>query len=85
MDSRLDGGCHPVDLQVVQAARQRLGKSPYATIRQVSCECDGGMLRLCGCVPTFYHKQLAQEAVSDVRGVLQVINQTEVSSAALQP
>lgn len=63
---------------VTEAARQRLTSSPYATIRSVSCEYDGGMLRLRGSVPTFYHKQLAQEAVADLRGVLQVVNQTEV-------
>jgi len=47
-------------------------------VRRVSCEYDGGMLRLHGCLPTFYHKQLAQEAVADLDGVLQVVNQTEV-------
>jgi len=63
---------------VTRAARQRLSKSPYAMVRRVSCEYDGGMLRLHGCLPTFYHKQLAQEAVADLDGVLQVVNQTEV-------
>jgi osmotically-inducible protein OsmY len=68
---------------VTQAARRRLSESPYATIRRVSCEYDGGMLRLRGHVPTFYHKQLAQEAVADLDGVLQVVNQTEVAATVL--
>jgi osmotically-inducible protein OsmY len=74
---------HPVFCQVTEAARRRLNKSPYATVRSVSCEYDGGMLRLRGRVPTFYHKQLAQEAVADLRGVLQVVNQTEVVAPAV--
>jgi hypothetical protein len=41
---------------------------------------DGGLLRMSGRVPTFYHKQLAQEAVANLGGVLQVLNQTEVST-----
>jgi hypothetical protein len=59
-----------------------LSRSPYATVRRLSCEYDGGLLRLCGRVPTFYHKQLAQEAVADLQGVLLVVNQTEVVAPA---
>lgn len=73
---------HCIGNQVAEAARRRLTSSPYATIRRVSCEYDGGMLRLHGRVPTFYHKQLAQEAVANLQGVLQVVNHTEVATAA---
>ena len=73
---------HPLSRQLTEVAQQRLADSPYFTIRNISCEYDAGLLRLHGRVPTFYHKQLAQEAVADLRGVLQVVNQTEVASPA---
>jgi osmotically-inducible protein OsmY len=80
MDRPMDRSRHALSDQLTEVARQRLARSPYLTIRSVSCEYDAGLLRLQGRVPTFYHKQLAQEAVADLRGVLQVLNQTEVTS-----
>lgn len=79
MNSRKDRAVSPLFDEVTEAARRRLSDSPYRTLRNVSCEYDGALLRLCGRVPTFYHKQLAQEAVAGLRGVLQVVNQTEVA------
>jgi osmotically-inducible protein OsmY len=66
--------------EIIQAARDRLRSNPYRNIRQVSCECnDQGVLFLRGRLPTFYHKQLAQEAVASLPGVTQVVNKTEVA------
>lgn len=73
-----DRPTHSFSFDVTQAARARLRNSPYAIVRSVSCEYEGGMLRLQGRLPTFYHKQMAQEAVAGLHGVLQVVNQTEV-------
>ena len=78
MQSTTDCPTHATCRCVTEAARKRLSNSPYPPVRGVSCECDGGLLRLRGRVPSFYHKQLVQEAVADLRGVLQVLNQTEV-------
>ncbi len=44
----------------------------------VTCELSDGVLILHGQVPTFFQKQLAQEAVFDLDGVTQVVNQIEV-------
>lgn len=64
--------------EVMEAAQDRLQRSPYTTVRKVSCEYDEGVLLLRGRLPTFYHKQLAQEAVAGLNGVHQVVNETEV-------
>ncbi len=64
--------------KVAEAANERLRNSPYRALRGVTCECDQGVVFLRGHLPSFYHKQLAQEAVAGVRGVIQVINEIEV-------
>ena len=65
-------------LKMAEAASERLRSSPYRALRAISCECDQSVLLLRGRLPSFYHKQLAQEAVAGVRGVSQVINEIEV-------
>ena len=70
------------DLQAVQgivvAAKHRLRKVPHLTVQRIWCEFQGGHLILQGQVPSFYHKQLAQEAVAGLSGVTQVVNDIEV-------
>lgn len=63
---------------IAEAAKERLRNSPYFPLRKISCECEWGVLSLRGRLPSFYHKQLAQQAVSDVEGVSQIINEIEV-------
>jgi len=62
-------------------AQQCLEKSPYMTVRNVSCAFEGGVLFLRGRLPSYYHKQLAQEAVAELVGVAEIVNQTEVVHA----
>ncbi len=65
--------------RIAMAAEERLRQSLYSNLRDISCECDeAGVLFLRGQVPTFFQKQLAQEAVLHVEGVAQVVNQIEV-------
>jgi len=52
----------------------------FRPIRILSCDCRRGMLFLRGHLPTFCQKQLAQEAVAKLEGVLQVINETVVDT-----
>jgi len=47
-------------------------------MQRIWCEYDRGELFLRGQVPSFYYKQLAQEAVAGLEGVRQVINDIEV-------
>ena len=47
-------------------------------MQRLWCEFDGGQLFLRGQVPSFYFKQLAQEAGVGMEGVRQVVNEIEV-------
>ena len=58
-------------------AQAHLDQHADVPIRQISCECHQGVLYLRGTVTSFYHKQLAQEAVR-LPGVRQVVNEIEV-------
>ena len=64
---------------VTQIAEGRLRTSPHWDLRNVSCEYDDGMLILHGRLGSYYHKQLAQETVAGVEGVVQVVNEIEVA------
>lgn len=73
--------CSGNQLSVVAAARDRLRASPHPAIHHVYCSFEQGRLRLRGKLRSFFHKQLAQEAVARLPGVSQVINEIEVSAA----
>jgi hypothetical protein len=84
MVSQTDRKSHLPPCTIVQTARARLRAVPYPTIQTLSCECDEqGVLLLQGQLPSFYEKQLAQEAVARLPGVTQVVNETEVSAKEL--
>jgi osmotically-inducible protein OsmY len=63
---------------VAKAAEARLRTSPYSALRNLSCECDDGVLVLHGPLGSYYHKQLAQETVAGIGGVNRVVNEIEV-------
>lgn len=63
---------------IVAAAKARLAKVPHLSVQRIWCDFSGGRLVLRGHVPSFYLKQLAQEAVAGLSGVTQVINDIEV-------
>jgi osmotically-inducible protein OsmY len=65
-------------------ARQYLDSHPHFRGRttRISIGCDGRTILLTGSLPTFYLKQLVQEAVRHVPGVLNVINEIDVVSAS---
>ncbi len=65
---------------VVALGQARLAACPYFVLRSVMCDFDQGVLTLRGELPTFYHKQMAQEAVGGLSGVSQVVNQIEVAA-----
>ena len=78
--SPTDGDGHDRSHESTEAARDCLQRSSYGPIRSVSCECRQGVLFLRGPLPTFYLKQLAQEAVARVEGISQVVNETVVDA-----
>ncbi len=63
---------------IAEAAMQRLRDSPYKVMRRVSCEYTHGILFLRGRLFSFHEKQIAQELVTGVSGVTQVVNEIEV-------
>jgi len=63
---------------VVQAALRLFEASPYLSLRGVSCDHHEGALVLRGALPSYYLKQMAQEAVVRMPGVLEVHNRIEV-------
>lgn len=66
--------------EVLEAARDCLRKSSSTVVRAVSCDYDQGVLVLRGRVPSFYCKQLAQEAVARVAAGVEVANVIEVDA-----
>jgi osmotically-inducible protein OsmY len=63
---------------VERAARWRLEASAYAALRTVRCKFQQGKLVLNGRVPTYFHKQLAQEAIRSLPGVTEIVNHVSV-------
>jgi hypothetical protein len=80
VQSREAGSGRDDSHEVAAAAHDRLQRSPYRAVRSLSCDCRGGMLFLRGPLPTFHQKQLAQEAVANLAGVSQVINEAVVAT-----
>lgn len=54
---------------LVSEIEQRYRESSYYALRELTCERAGGAVVVRGTVPTYYLKQLAQEAIKDtIRG-----------------
>lgn len=62
----------------MDVARRRLRNSPYLPVRSVSCEYHQGILFLRGQLPSYFLKQIAQETVAKLDGVVRVSNEIEV-------
>ena len=69
---------HPQSVE--RAARLRLAKTGYQTLRSVECSFRDGRIVLRGEVPLYYHKQLAQESMRNAPHVTQIVNHIEVVS-----
>ena len=77
-------GCSgPRPMGIAELAESRLRSNPYLALKNVSCEYQEGVLILRGCLPTYYLKQVAQEAVASVAGVQHILNQIEVVAPAV--
>lgn len=65
---------------VEKAARKRLAKTGYRSLSSVRCQFVGGTLTLHGRVPSYYHKQVAQEATRNVAAVDTIVNEINIWS-----
>ncbi len=63
--------------RVTELAERRLRSHPYLALYSVSCDYLDGVLVLRGCLPTYYHKQVAQEVVAPLEAVEHIDNQIE--------
>jgi osmotically-inducible protein OsmY len=66
--------------QIEAEAERRLRKSSSFVLRNVACQFRDGVLVLVGQLPSYHHKQIAQELVQQIGGVRQIENQIEVVS-----
>ena len=71
--------------RVAAEAGRCLRASPYMIVRKMSCEYREGVLLLRGRVASYYHKQVAQEAVARLEGVVEVVNEIEVGDREVWP
>ena len=67
-------------LTVQEKAEARIRAATYGAIQGADCKFSDGVLFLRGRVRSFYSKQLAQEAVGRLPGVVDIVNQIEVST-----
>jgi len=72
----------PAGARLEALARLALESHPHFRGRAefVYCHCDGQTLWLDGCVPTYYLKQLAQEALREFRDMVRIENRISVAS-----
>jgi len=67
---------------VQSKAQTALSASPVFALRELQVEQSGETLLIRGRVRSFYHKQLAQEAVRHVAQGVEVVNSIDVVSAS---
>jgi osmotically-inducible protein OsmY len=65
--------------ETAETARGRLLASPYLEVRKLHCDHHEGVLVLRGQVPSYYYKQMAQEAVRNIQGVEMILNAVDVA------
>lgn len=64
-----------VECEVQRRAQSALRNSPIHALREIQVEREGERLVLSGMVSTFYHKQLAQEALRGMTSDLRLTNE----------
>jgi hypothetical protein len=63
---------------ITELAERKLHSKPYQALKNVSCGLEDDVLVLQGRLPSYYLKQVAQEAVVRLEGVGAVDNQIQV-------
>jgi osmotically-inducible protein OsmY len=66
--------------EIAEIAQATLRRSSYFELHDIACDFSGGILTLRGRVPSYHLKQVAQTAVADVPGVVEVHNRVEVQT-----
>lgn len=66
--------CHSLETFISQTFRA----SPYRDLQSLRYHCQGGTVLLTGVLPSFFLKQMAQESIRHVAGVVEIDNRVEV-------
>jgi hypothetical protein len=66
-------------------AEERLRRSGYLALRDVTCDASAGQVSLGGRLPSYYLKQLAQSIIGDIVGVTSVHNEIVVDTPSRRP
>jgi osmotically-inducible protein OsmY len=67
------------DQRIAAELLVRIRESPYAAIRQLSCDFQEGVAILCGAVPTYHSRQIAISLAQGVAGVQMLDDRIQVS------
>ena len=71
----------PRSLGLAERAESQLRRNRHLARKNISCEFDGDVLILRGCLPSYYLKQLAQESVAALSSAKRIVNQIAVVSS----
>lgn len=66
------------DLDVRRRTEHLFQTSGYLALRDIKCEPREGRLHLCGRLPSYYLKQVAQSIAEEFEGVCELVNEIEV-------
>lgn len=65
--------------RVDESVERRIADCSYRCVfSKVTWHCEAGRLTLRGCVPSFYLKQVLQEAIRGIDGIDQICNEVDV-------
>jgi osmotically-inducible protein OsmY len=70
----------PADPTLAEMVDQAITNNPHLSRRKLRIETDDGRVVLLGTVNTYYQKQMAQESVRGIHGVLAIDNRLTVSA-----
>ncbi len=68
----------PVSPLDVRALQHQLQSSPYWSLRQLICQVDKDRVVVCGTLPSYYLKQIAQSLAAKTVGMEHVCSDIEV-------
>jgi hypothetical protein len=83
----LDPGCSAgaTSIRIQELAAACFRGSPYRALHSLCCDYVGGALVLRGSLPSYFLKQIAQEAVAGLEGVQRIENRIQVVPAVKRP
>ena len=68
----------PCSRSVERAAQKELVATGYYPLKSLNCRFSDGTLTLQGQVPSYFHKQMAQEAIRRVGSIQAIVNEIKV-------